>query len=239
MKKTLLISICFIMIMSLTLPVHTQEAKEFNTKKIEVNIGVSDIFAKNNIIYPYYYIDGDYYLQYVYNDYYRKPELLVGIKFHNDKGAFRLGTNFNFNNITTKDSNGNNEKSEFKTFSSKLNLGYEWHSTISRIVIYYGLDISTSYSNSYFKNEYSTNFEQIVNESTLNEFTVGVNPLIGTAIFITPNLSIGTEVKFTAEYVSGKTIDESSGSPNTNETESSGIRTHFGPIGFLSINLHF
>jgi len=239
MKKSVVIFIC-VQILSLScISSFAQETKEFNTKKIEVNIGISDVFAKNNILYPYYYIDGEYYLQYVFSDYIRKPELVVGLKFHNEKGAFRLGANLNYNNITTKEGANDDEKLYFKTFSSKFNLGYEWHSTFSRVVLFYGFDLSTSYSRNYYKNDYSNNMGQSVNETTLNEFTVGINPLLGANIFITPNLSIGTEVKFTAEYVSGKTKQEFSDFPTNTESESSGIRTHFGPLGFLSINLHF
>jgi len=66
-----------------------------------------------------------------------------------------------------------------------------------------------------------------------------VNPLLGVNVFVTPHLSIGTEVKFTAEYVSGKATYESSSGSNSNDTKSSGFRTRFGPLGFLSINIHF
>lgn len=239
MKKSTITLLCLLIINSINLSLMAQETKEFNTKKTEVNIGVANIFAKNNIYDSYYYMDNDFYLPYVYTDIFRKPELVIGIKFHDDKGAFRIGTNFNYSNITTKENSSGDNNVKYKSFRSKLNVGYEWHSTFSRLVIYYGFDISTSYN--YHYNEYKSNSYNgpTTSESKLNEYTLGVNPFIGTNFFITPNLSIGTEVKFIAEYVSGKTINSSLGSSNTNESKSSGIRTSFGPLGFLSINLNF
>ena len=238
MKNTLYTITCFILLSTLCLTkMVAQETAEFNTKKTEVNIGIANLFTKNSM-YSYAYIDNNY-LPYVYTDLFRKPELVIGVKFHGDGGAFRIGTNFNYNNITTEDDSGDNNNIKFKAFSSKLNLGYEWHSTFSRLVLYYGFDISTSYNYHYHEYEIFTGAGVTTSDSKLNEITIGVNPLIGTNFFITPNLSIGTEVKFIAEYVSGKTINSSSGSSNDSETKSSGIRTYFGPLGFISINLNF
>lgn len=239
MKKPFVTLICLLVLFALSQSLIAQELKEFNTKKTEVNIGVANIFAKNNILYPYYYIDGQYYLPYVYSEIFRRPELVIGIKFHTEKGAFRLGTNFNYYSITTEDKSGGIDKYISKVFSSKINLGYEWHHTFSRLVIYYGMDISSSYANNNMKYEYSNSNGSTVSQTKVNEMTIGVNPLIGTNFFITPNLSIGTEVKFTSEYVSGKSTEETSDSPTSYETKSSGMRTYFGPLGFISINLHF
>lgn len=230
--------LCILIVNFISVSLIAQESKEFNTKKTEVNIAIANIFTKNTLYYPYSYFDGDYYLPYVYSDIVHKPELVIGVKFHTDNGAFRIGTNFNYSNITT-DNTTSDDSEKYSTFSSKLNLGYEWHHTFSRLVIYYGFDISTSYNyqNYTFENNYE--HEVVTSESKLNEYTIGVAPLLGTNFFITPNLSVGTEVKYTAEYVSGKIEDSSSGSTETNKRESSGIRTFFGPMGFLSINLNF
>ena len=228
----------------LSVPIVAQDidTKEFNTKKTEVNIAVANIFAKNNLWFPYYYFDDDYF-PYAYSDYFRQPELIVGLKFHGDKGAFRLGTNLKYSNIKTEDKSGPTDNYKFKNFGTTLYLGYEWHTTFSRVNIYYGFDVSTAYTSTYLEHEYSNhypNYEIRKTETKMNEFALGVNPLVGVNVFITPNLSIGTEVKFTAEYVSGKSESTSSNSTSYNgESKSSGFRTRFGPLGFLSVNIHF
>jgi len=212
---------------------------EFNSLKTEVNIAVANIFAKDNL-WQLYYLDGSYY-PYGYNNFNVQPELVVGVKLHTNKGAFRIGTSFIYNTTTSERDEGLLNKYTFKDFGSRLNLGYEWHSTFNRVAIYYGLDLSTSYTSYYTKHEYENYISNnnIIDETTIGEFTVGINPLIGVNVFITPNLSVGTEVKFTAEYVSGKSEYETNNGANPNNTSSSGIRTRFGPIGFLSVNLYF
>ena len=236
--------LCFLLTSILSLPVVAQDTdtKEFNTKKTEVNIAVANVFAKSNMWYPYYYIDGGDYIPYLYSDYFRQPELVVGLKFHGNKGAFRLGTNLKYSNIKTEDKSGPTNNYTFKNFGTTLYLGYEWHTTYSRVNIYYGFDVSTSYTSTYIEHEYANSYpyELRKNETKMNEFALGVNPLVGVNVFITPNLSVGTEVKFTAEYVSGKSESTTSNSNSSNaENKSSGFRTRFGPLGFLSINIHF
>ncbi|MFK5855929.1 MAG: hypothetical protein QM503_07340 [Bacteroidota bacterium] len=213
---------------------------EFNTLKTEVNIAVANIFAENNFLYLVY-ADGNYF-PYTYADYYYQPELVVGVKFHGAKGAFRLGTNLKYSSNTNENDGGQMEKYTFKTFGTMLYLGYEWHSTFNRVNIYYGFDVSTSYASYYTKQEYATNYPPghiSSNETKTHESAYGINPLIGVNFFITPHLSIGTEVKFTAEYASGKSEYTSSSSSSSQDSKSSGFRTRFGPLGFLSINLHF
>lgn len=241
MKKLLIISTCFLFFSTISISLLAQETEEFNTKKTEVNIAVANIFAKNNYLPSYYYFDGDYYM-YAYTDYYRQPELVVGLKFHGNKGAFRLGTNLKYSNVTYEEQNGSADKYTYRNFGTTLSLGYEWHSTFNRVNIFYGFDVATSYSGYFMEQEYSSSYpyEQRVEETKTNEFTIGVNPLVGVNFFITPNLSVGTEMKFIAEYVSGKSKNSSNSSNSVDqESNSSGFRTRFGPLGFLSINLHF
>lgn len=242
MKKSVYFLVLSILLTSiLSLPATAQEAEknEINKKKTEINIAVANIFAKNNIWYPYY-IDGDYF-PYAYGDYFRQPELVVGLKFHGVEGAFRLGTSFKYSNFTNENDGGPTDKSTSKNFGTTFYLGYEWHSIFNRVNIFYGFDVSTSYSSYYIKYEHSSSYPPgtRTDEYSVRETTLGVNPLVGVNIYITPHLSIGTEVKFTAEYVSGKSKSESSGSSSTDKSKSSGFRTRIGPLGFLSINIHF
>ncbi len=94
--------------------------------------------------------------------------------------------------------------------------------------------ISTNYSKATYENE--INNEEYY--TSAKEFAYGISPLVGVNCFITPHLSIGTEVKFTAEAYSGKTTNEYNGQEQS-EQSTSGFRTQFGPLGFLSINIHF
>lgn len=245
MKKSIpFIVICLLFVSFLNLSVNAQgsESNLFNTKKTEVNIAVANIFAKNNLFYTYYYLDGNYYEPYIYSNYNPQPELVVGIKFHDAKGAFRIGTNIAYNKTTNEAQNLPVDKYNISVFSSLIYLGYEWHSTFNRVNIYYGIDVSSSYKNTKIKHEYSQSYPYniVISEYTLNEFTIGINPLVGVNVFITNNLSIGTEFKLIAEYVSGKSKSETTSNyPNIDENKSSGFRSRFGPLGFLSVNIHF
>lgn len=243
MKKSILYLLaCFLITSFFNLSVEAQDTENeiFNNKKTEVNIAVANIFAKNNLLYSFYYFDNLYYEPYIFSNYNPQPELVVGVKFHNDKGAFRLGTNLAYSNITSEDLSGPTDKYVIKKFSSALYFGYEWHSTFNRVNIYYGFDISSSYNNTNVKNDYVNTYPQTptTTEYVANEITMGINPLLGVNVFITPNLSIGTEFKFTTEFVSGKT-KEITNDFESDETKSSGFRTRFGPLGFLSVNIHF
>ena len=216
--------------------------QEFNTKKFEINIGIADIFAKNDWWYPVYYIDEYGYSLFYYpeGNYYKQPNLIVGFKYHCKKGALRLGMNFRYNSGSHEDVDTPGTKFTYNNFGSALSLGYEWHSTFGRVNVYYGFDGSFSYTKYYAEWEQQGSYTEITDTHTLNESTLGISPLVGVNYFITPNLSIGTEVKFTAEYASGKSKNENfnSNQYNINEQERSGFRTYFGPLGFLSLNIH-
>jgi|GEM_PF-1984712 len=243
MKKSISIILFSVFLVSFfTSSICAQEAQkqEFNNKKTEVNVAVSNIFAKNNLVYPYYYyydINGDYYVDFYLGDYYPRPELFVGVKLHNTKGAIRLGANLNYSNMKNEEKSSSNATYTIVGFNTQLNLGYEWHLTYSRVNIYYGLDLSTALSNvkSESENDYANGS---INTNKYSEVGVGINPLLGVNFFITPHLSVGTEVKFTAEYVSGKVTYSNSSNDIENENKTSGFRTRFGPLGFLSVNIH-
>ncbi len=226
-------------IFSNTVIAQDNSQKQFNTQKTEFNIAITNLFSKNNL-WPYYYIDGNgdfIYSSYSIWGYYPMTKLVVGIKFHNPKGAVRLGTTFHYSNRKNENLDGSKEIQKYSDFEMGLYVGYEWHSTFNRVNIYYGFDVSSSYFNYHYNNEYQSN----TSEYKVNEISIGVNPLLGINFFITQHLSIGTEVKFMMEYASGKSKSTNNGYYGQNESESktSGFRTRFGPLGFLSINIHF
>lgn len=199
------------------------------------NIAVANIFARNNYVYSSYLVDinGDYFINYYLGEYYARPELIVGVKFHSTKGAVRLGANLSYSNMKNENKSGSNDTYTVMNFRMTFNVGYEWHLTFSRVNIFYGVDLSTSISS--LKTKYDESSYN--SENKYSELAVGINPLLGVNYYITPNLSIGTEVKYTMEYVSEKTTNSNNDAEY--EHSISGSRTRFGPLGFLSVNIHF
>ncbi len=231
----MLLIVVFIMGLSSSVLCQETEKTVFNTQKTEVNIAIANIFAKNDF-YPYYAYDGTlvlpYYLYYDYSQ--PKTKLIAGLKFHNPKGAVRLAFEFSYNGRKYDNDNSANT-SRYKILEAGMNAGYEWHSTFNRVNIYYGFDMSVAHANYKYINTINSNEEHTTKSS---EISYGMSPLVGVNFFITPNLSIGTEMKFMMEGFSGKTVDEYNGQEQ-NENKSSGFRTQFGPLGFLSFNIHF
>lgn len=238
MKKFISFILVCLLSSSITSNVKAQDTdkKEFNTKKTEVNIAIANVFAKNEF-YPYYMYDGTmvlpYYLYYDFNQ--PKTKLIAGLKFHNPKGAVRLAFEFSYNSRKFDSDNNSTNTSSYRILEAGMNAGYEWHSTFNRVNIYYGFDISVAHANYKYINTINSNEEYTTKSG---EISYGASPLVGVNFFITPNLSIGTEMKFIMEGFSSKTIDEYNGQEQ-NENKSSGFRTQFGPLGFLSFNIHF
>lgn len=247
-KKFYQTIIVFLIALILGLPAIAQEEETpaFNNKKIQINIGVADIFAKNYWWYSVYFTDeyGNLVLQYPFGEIIKQPSLLVGFKYHLGSGALRVGTNLSYNGGSLENDDPSENKNSYSHLGAKLNLGYEWHSTFGRVNVFYGVDGSFGYTSNETKSEYEYSSYPSEITSTFKETLVGINPLVGVNFFITPALSIGTELKFTAEYTSGKlTSERNYGSPqppydNSQEQKRSGFRTYFGPLGFISLNIH-
>ena len=145
-----------------------------------------------------------------------------------------MAAEFSYN--SRKFDNGDNDatSSSYRMLDAGFNLGYEWHSTFNRVNIYYGFDLSAAHTNYSYIN--TINDDEHTTRS--REISYGLSPLVGVNFFITPNLSIGTEMKFMTEVFTGKTIYEYNGEEQDTD-KSSGFRTQFGPLGFLSFNIHF
>lgn len=237
MKKVISIALACFLSLSITSVVKAQdvEKKEFNTKKTEVNIAIANVFAKNNT-FPYYVYDGNTVLPYyAYYDFSNpQTKLIAGLKFHNPQGAVRLALDFNYNSRKYDNEDNSSNTSSYKTLGTGLYLGYQWHSTFNRVNIFYGFDVTTSYT--VFSYENMVNNEDYFSKS--NEITYGIQPLVGVNFFITPNLSIGTEMKFMVEGYSGKSTNTYNGQEQGKD-KTNGFRSQFGPLGFLSLNIHF
>src|SRR5210317_288061 len=242
LKKFYQAIIVFLIALLIGLPAIAQETETpaFYNKKIQINIGVADIFAKNYWWYSVYFTDeyGNLVLQYPFGEIFRQPNLVVGFKYHLGSGALRIGTNLSYNSGSIEDDDLRETRNSYSYLGAKLNLGYEWHSTFGRVNVFYGVDGSFGYTRNEIKSEYNNYSYPSESTSTLKESVVGINPLVGVNFFITPALSIGTELKFAAEYTTGKLNTEYiDGDPqpplydNNQEQKRSGFRTYFGPLG--------
>ena len=233
MKK---FSLLIVLLLSLII-VKGQDQQVYNTKNTQVNIGITNIFAKNYIYYDYYFLDGEIYPTLVYDNLYNVPGLQLGLKFNNKKGAFRLSTSLSYSTLNQENDNDPTDKSSYSAFGSSLNLGYEWQKTIQRVVIYYGFDLTSELVNRKFKyinNNYNGYYES---ETKVNEYSYGIRPLLGLNVFLFENVSIGTEIQYTLKYYTGTEKSTYTGSQDS-KSKFDGIKTYFGPLGFLSINIH-
>ena len=118
-----------------------------------------------------------------------------------------------------------------------MNLGYEWQKTISRVVIYYGFDITSDMVNRKFTYENNNYNGYHKSETKVNEYTIGIRPLMGLNVFLFENVSVGTEIQYSLKYYTGSEKSTYTGSEDS-KSKFDGIRTYFGPLGFLSINIH-
>ena len=221
-----------------------QDTEKENTgkKKVEFNIGISNIFAKSNwdlLMFDYY------------DNYFFDPQelflpqhtsLVAGMKSHNKKGAIRLSTSINYSNQNYDDPDDENDENNYQSFSLDLNLGHEWHINYERVTVFYGFDITGGIHNmTLTQKDLEDNYER---KYKINNY--GFSPLIGMNYFISPKVSIGTEVKYiimgytgsneyTHKYTDG-TFDPQTMSSKSNYD---GFKTYFGPLGYLSINIYF
>ncbi len=209
----------------------------FNIKKTEINIAVTDIFAKSNQL-DYYYINSSFgFIPYKMDSYEHIPKTSVqlGAKFHTLKGAVRLSCGFNYSNYSSVDKTNKDNEVTFSGSNARFATGYEWHYTIQRVNIYYGADFSWTLSNYNFKLVEGT--EEITVKSNLTY--LGINPLLGVNYFITSHLSVGTELRFTAEMYTGNEKVDNNLNNLSYENDINGFRTYLGPLGTISVNIHF
>lgn len=208
----------------------------------EFSIVVDDIFAKTPIIYyPYFYLDNQVFLPYYDFRYYdiTTTKIGLGYKHHFNNSGIRTKLSFGTKSDRTEYSDNDNTE-EYNYLSTNFYLGYEWLLKFRKAHIFYGAEAFVNYENlksiaSYY-NEF--NNEQ-TSESTSVNTGYGVSPLLGVKYFIAGPLSVSTEFKFNVEFVNGKTTFKHSELPTESETKHSGMETSFGPLGQLSVNIHF
>ncbi len=240
MKKQLNKTIVIVLlIFSTVMSTYSQEFSRdsFNIKKTEINIAVADIFARSSTA-DYYFADSSYInIPYRINSYEYVPEVnfQLGAKFHTLKGAVRISCGFNYSNYSSVDKTNNSVEISYTGSNVRVATGYEWHYAIARVNIYYGADLSWALSN--YNHKIIDGPNEIINKSNISY--LGINPLLGVVYFITQNLSVGTEVRFTTEIYTGNEKIDSPLNNSTHNYDINGLRTYLGPLGFVSVNIHF
>lgn len=209
--------------------------------KHEISIVIDDVFAEQSYaVYPFY---ESYWSMYPYSSVLvptntNIPKIGFAYKYHFPKSAIRSKVSFGSKSNTR---NNVNDTSNTETYysTSSISLGYEWNKTHGKVQFFYGIDVTirSSYYSSETKStnngvDYSSEMEQDFNAFALS-------PLFGIEYFVTPKLSISTEIKYVLEAFDASEIYKYSGSTSETKYEDSGASNYFGPVGQISINYNF
>ena len=229
-----------ISIFAFSLSIFAQKGVKDNfTNNHEISFSIDDIFSSKEIDHdPYespYGYSNDLYNFFTYD--LKITRLGFGYKYHFAKSALRSKLTFrqNKNNIIKP---GKEEKSDYLLY--ELFLGYEFNKTLNKTQIFYGADL--------FFNYYNINAEYkniAVGSESLESYKYkktgfGISPLIGVKYFISPMISISSEMKFIIERYNGDYImDYDAYTPDTNHKYVfDGNHFKIGPLGNISINIH-
>ncbi|MDA3868337.1 MAG: hypothetical protein PF489_16510 [Salinivirgaceae bacterium] len=212
----------------------------------EISIVVDDIFAPDVVPVSYDYYDSYvmYYSDYALFDKYT-TKIGLGYKFHFGDNALRSKFSYGKNNEKIDDED--DAEMESKNMMLNIFLGYERNVSIGKAQIFYGLDLNLNKYTSNLVYEDDNSFYNSKIESTGTNTGYGISPLIGVRYYITPNFSLSTEIKYSVETYRGENkyeyyeFDDYDDYVYEREekTTSSGLNTKFGPLGQLSVNIHF
>ena len=252
--KTIKITLVSIFLISTSLSVLSQDTiNKYFSNKNELSIVIDDVFAKQEYNYPMFYTDqyGNLIGYSSFSDL-ETNKTMIGISYkrHLKKSALRSKLSFNKSKQETSDDNpyDTNEYTRNSSFV-KFNFGWEWHVNFSRTQLFYGVDGMVSIDNAKYESTRTDINNSNNYESTDKVIGYGIEPLFGARIFITPNISFSSEIKFLVNYYSGSTEYTTSGTYydyyedyNFNHSEKnniSGNNFELGPLGQISINIHF
>jgi hypothetical protein len=233
----------------LTTTLYAQEKFDLreSTKKHEISIGVADLFSKPDPVYYSPIYTYDMVLPYYYPNYYEPetvPKLALRYKYNFGKVALRAGFDFTYWDRENH-SKGNDLENKYTQLYGNYKIGAELHTNFRKVQLVYGIDFF--FIQSVMKNEYESEniiwvgeeylTEIIENKSTNTYIEFGVSPLIGIKYYLLENLSIGVETSYSIGYY--KDESKSTYNEETSKNWTEGIHSRFGPIGILSLNVHF
>ncbi len=235
-------TLAFVLILSfICLYSQAQEKETPKVKNNEFNIVVDDIFAKTPVIYyPYYYWDNQMFVPYYNSSYYDivTTKIGLGYKHYFKNSGIRTKLSFGSNSDRSEYS-GNDNSNEYNYLSANFHLGYEWLLKFGKAHIFYGAEGFVNHEKLNSESVYYNGIYRQTSKSKSVNTGYGASPLLGVKYYIAGPLSVSTEFKFIVEFYDGKTTYENSESPEVSETKNSGMKTRFGPLGQLSVNIHF
>jgi len=191
------------------LPAYSQDAEPFSARKNEINLGYFNMFELNGL--------GD---------------LGIGYKRIGEKGAFRTALGMNFGK---SESDYESFQTNSKVYDFSPRIGYEFHHWYNRIRLNYGGDLFTSIS----KRSIEDMQEDPLNNTTIyyKTYSLGVRPILGITVYLSKSVSISTETYMNISF--SKSTEERNYVGDSNTYETRGMNVGLGPLGIVSVNLHF
>ncbi len=229
MKKISSVIIFVFLMITMTSYGQDRDENYFDTKH-ELSFVIDDIFAQSIVMVSPYNDD--------YSTDLNTPKIGLGYKYHFANSAIRSKISFG-SNVNTIDKNRYNLKIEESLTIMNASIGFELHKNHSKTQIFYGADFFINSSNNKYKRFYTYSNQENVNEDTNKSTGFGISPLLGVKYYFNPKISLSTELKFSIETYKEEILFTDSLSIVNEKTEVSGLNTNFGPLGQLSINIHF
>lgn len=195
---------------ALGFPCHSQDTPVYSSKSNEFNIGYFNLFDLNST-----------------------NSFGIGYKHSGEKGAFRVGTGFSY--LLRNDDIESYPNRMVNNMSFSPRIGYEFHQWFNRLRVHYGVDAVSGYSKYIRENLYDDPANDYIDRNTT--LSAGVRPLLGVTYFLNSSISLSTETYFHIGW-SRQTNESIDGAGTTTRTNSS-VNTSMGPLGIISVNIHF
>ena len=229
------IFLIIILISAISFSTFAQDSIKGNfTNKHELSLIIDGIFNSNdNELYPYE-LSPIHEKLYVLPDINVNPtRISVGYKYHFTKFAIRSKLSISIRNQTTEDPVAANDN-EVKYLLSKMFIGYEFHKNMNNTQFFYGADLLINYDKI---ESFEANYDDRDVLYEYNKLGYGISPFIGVKYFVSPMVSFSTEFKVYIEKYEGEYSVTELNNPHNYDFDGSNIK--FGPLGSISINIHF
>lgn len=231
----------FVLIFSLLYnPSFSQDDDIKKSRNNELSIVIDDIFAKSPVVYlPYYYLNNQLIFPYYNNNIFNIDITTVGLsyKHHFGNSGIRTKLSLGSKSQNTEYSINNNEE-KYSYITANLYLGYEWLIKLKKLHIFYGAEIFVNHDKLETENIQKENYYRKTENSYVKN-GYGANPLLGVKYYIVNALSVSTEIKYLVEFYKGENTYKDSEASEDVIIKNSGMITKFGPLGQLSVNIHF
>jgi len=239
--KTSVIIALLVMISSLAMA--QTEVNESTDSKHELSIVIDDIFAPEVVAIQPIYNDPYvvYYSDFAMLDKYT-TKIGLGYKFHFGENALRTKFSVGIGNENMDEDYDQDSDYDYSIESKnsmiKAFLGYERNITFGKAQVFFGFDFNfTKYTSDVTTEEkYTYDDYKIIRTNSYQG--IGLSPLLGVRYYITPKFSLSTEVKYQVESYNGESTRKYNDNPEYKE-KVNGLYTKFGPLGSLSVNIHF